>query len=670
MKLFNKLAFVLALGMIIAMAAPAEKAQAAVNDKTVSYVHSEEYIEVTTTASGKIYYTDSYNTKSPSSTVWYEVKADGSGKAEIDISWIKATADTTIYIKDTTTATPYKVVIAKQENQFGVAFTTQEKVTVGTTGEVTFSTSNSLKDDDFGSIYFYTGKGSTAVHVSDLTKIEWKKGTNGKWKDLQKTASDPTSITLDYTDYLTKGATIYFRVKAVDDTDKNSTYEGKVASKEVKYVISKQANAPVVTINPTTFVISLKSGQEYKISGATEFVKVTGNKDLTDDATKKLRKSNTLYHFTNANSKGAYAYDVNDEFKITVRTAATATKVASKERTITLLKPADITTLDVTSNKLASSYIKEYDKTSGILVTNKTSANLQVAVIEKVDGNLDQTIIGTNTALKWVTVKAATASKDGTGKIPYSSYKNLTNPMVIYRYAPVTENKSTTEIEYRVASESAKLPVVTVESRTLSASTTVVGGTLTDNSNQTYTLVAPVKAEDYTIDIDLATTNVSENGVTPKITTVYANKGGNVVTNGKVTSTGKITVKIPKTAQSSIGQYTIEVEGAKITLNVELQAAKKLNLSLTGGSEIDNGKTKVAVTNMEESDTTLEYVVGDSLVDYVDYNGNKATGSAAVPSGNLVSVTAGEYLTIYEIKDDKIIGFSSVKVTSGQVGSK
>lgn len=478
------LVFSLAIGVLSApKVVKAAATDIGLTDITVNY-DSESVAVSSDYQASKIYFTDKIDTKYPSKTEWDSVTTNSEGTkktAIIDISWMKK-SDAILYIKsDAKKATVYPIQMNAEEGTLKAYYSGIDTVLISKDAtETKLTPDNSFTAVDSGYVYFTMGKGEALTQFTDLSKLEWKKGTTGKWFSCD---------TLTLNSYISKGAALYFRIKAVDSTTltlKDDVYvtEGNRASKESKVTISRIAREPSIKVNQSSYAIALKSGMEYQVNDA-DWIDV---KNAHGDEKGKVGVITLFDLYTKYTSKDVNtktSYSASASLTINVRLAATNKKIASKERIIEMLPTGNAKELaglndTVTENDLLTfSYKKDNDETSGLTITNSSKYSFDVAVVDKTDENimtnnaLDEEKIIKNRAIYWKTVKEASYNDEGTivgkprlGYIYNYKYEDILkeNRIVIYRLTQINEDSKTEEIEFRVVSkaEQTEMPKVTV----------------------------------------------------------------------------------------------------------------------------------------------------------------------------------------------------------------
>ncbi len=168
---------------------------------------------------------------------WNEVDGpvtenDGKYYIEMDISWISANADVTVYFKGNTDSTAISVTVPKANSSFKVKY---DKVNV-----------------DF-----------TFVGNDGSSKFMWRKTTDYNWQtvdfDITKTSYKNFIKTID--DLRFKGTKIVIRIGQIKGTSESNP--GERPSKDVTVAITKMAAAPNLKVNVKKMEVNTKTSMEY-----------------------------------------------------------------------------------------------------------------------------------------------------------------------------------------------------------------------------------------------------------------------------------------------------------------------------------------------------------------------------------------------------------------------
>ena len=275
--------------------------------------------------------------------------------------------------------------------------------------------------------YFTFQKDETAF--TELADVEWRAGVAMNYKEL-------TELNMNL--YLASGATLYFRLNDGDEP----------ISKEAKLKIRKPAKAPSVKLDGSKLTIALKDKQQYRLiyrDGSYT------NWNSPSAGTKQMAIADL------AGIRGDGVLNAFEESVIQVRMAATAKNVPSQIADIYLDIPG---TPEEGSQGISVKQADAMDIKKGLVVTNASEQEYQIAVanteswecggdVTKLIGMLDFSAKkGAEGALSWKAIKPGK-----TTKLSHSSIKGFEDSYVIlYRLAPVKENKATSEREFRIAS--------------------------------------------------------------------------------------------------------------------------------------------------------------------------------------------------------------------------
>lgn len=693
--------FLFAFLMVIGIAMPSVETKAAgelaAGDIKIDY--AEEVIDISTSTDlGVVYVTDKYDSSKPTKAKWetYALKADGSQYvATIDFdAFTKKTADSVVYVKGDTTV--YPIQINRQDKSFTATFSGFNSVIPKKmTSAVTLDATNSVTATDCGYIYFTKLTGNVTT-LAPLTVIQWKKGTTGDWKSISN---------LNLTWYTNKGTSLSFRIAPSSVVGIGTLTEGVYvntgarASKEVKITYKKRDNAPTVKVDGSRYTINLKKGQEYKVGTDGQWINVSAAHG--DPAKNGKVGTITLYDlfksFTSDTVNTLYSYSSDAASTIYIRTAATSSKITSKTTTVALEATLDAAAVaklddaDATNDLLTAAYTKPYDKLSGVGFTNSTKYTYQVAVVDKnlvyESSALNQEKVITsssNREFTWYTVKAGTFNnadtllKVGTGKIPSNKYEDIAEAdrIIIYRIATIADNNKTEVNEFRVASITKQLtmPTATVQALTFTDEASVVS---TDATTKVVTVTLTASSETITKELAVTLSNPSvTTGVTPKIAcvsdatstagTVTAPTGVRLLANGVLKAdSGKMKVNISPSGKSSTSYWRVTAEGATTYVKLVVTAPDAGTIST---ALLEKGTTtgKMKITATAGTGNTLSYKLGTTQVTGIKV-GETVSGATSFSSGKEIAVTAGQYITIYELNSGKVVNFYSAQITADMI---
>lgn len=251
--------------------------------------------------------------------IWEEIDVDSPDTTEIDFSWLSSSSDNTLIFKGDQDDTEVRVKILGRAKKLEVS--------------ISYADIAILKSSDtiapLLNIMTSAGTADDPIVFGDL---EWKKGNEGKWKNV----SLLTVTKLEK--YQIMGTELYFRINAQNDdaTDVaedtvNHPYpngtRGRRVSSPVRLRIAKKAAAATVGIDGSKLTANVGYGKEYR---------VIINSITPNSWTKVMdrKSSRSLEEIVNDGSDG-----LSDSFPkmvIEIRDYATSTKAASKITRIAL----------------------------------------------------------------------------------------------------------------------------------------------------------------------------------------------------------------------------------------------------------------------------------------------------------------------------------------------
>lgn len=433
MKHGKLLVVLLCMAMTVFMAKPgqAEAAGGAtmLPDSSILINYEEESVEVLAGDNTEIFYSDSSTAQN-----WESAPIVG-GKAIFDISWIKPSTTARIYIRGDKDQVVTARYIDAQENlsvQFVGDLSAADVVDIDKWKEAykkydSFST-------ETGYILFFLKKGGVGTAFFELEKIEWRKGDNGNWRPFAK---------LNFAEMNAKGASLQFRLKAVNDADTADKKSGKRYSGTAKLTLQKIAAAPAVSVNNAAMSLGIRNGMEYSLNKKDWYLIPVYARTATTD---RMSVPVTDFDFlptTNirvtaiavpmvmqvaANTRidrelvetnpGRYICQKNEAGELTgvyvyVRTAASDKKAASK--TAEVLLPFAVGKPDIEKD-ITVTYQQTKTGNAGVVLVNNTLStdpvDYQYAVVENPDTMTPEEL----SEVKWSTLKAEKTVKVGSSK--------------------------------------------------------------------------------------------------------------------------------------------------------------------------------------------------------------------------------------------------------------
>lgn len=422
----------------------------------------KESITVTTAKDSVIYFTDNYSTDLEK---WYfcEVR---NGKAVFDISWLKSSATTKLYLcGDVQTKVTCREI--EWQEKLGASFTGTLLSTDITESEKWIAVYQAYPNfsEDTGYLVFTVKEDNRDKAYFALSDIEWRKGDSGVFRSFSE---------LDLREMNMKGITLQFRIRGKDEQVPGDG-TGYRASSLAKVAIQKLGNAPTITLHEDSATINVKNGMEFSLDGVHwTLIPAYNKKAVTADymvgqaereqaiaaITTTTKVSKVLLHrllgektsqpLTKAYITGKYTesqriYDTADRTQATgiylyVREAATVKKPASRIRKVFL--PFSGQNDVAWADDILLSPVPSKTGTGGVQVENRLSERIQVAIVTPED---QKTITDWNdldvSELKWTSIKAKKSLKLAYSKVPKGSY-----------------------LLYRIAAEEGELPSTYVRS--------------------------------------------------------------------------------------------------------------------------------------------------------------------------------------------------------------
>lgn len=442
-KRYGRLAaFVFLLTLCLIVPRRAEAADTAIPDSSISVNYDYETLTVTTDDDTVVYFTDSYTNNVEK---WYKCEVRN-GEASFDISWIKKTATVRLYLCGDVNTKVVSKDIGWQE-KLGVSFTGTLLATDITEAEEWKKAYKEypLFSEDTGYFIFVLDTAGRRTSYFDLATIEWRKGSDGVWRDLDE---------LDLKEMYIRGITLNFRIKAVNDT--NGT-NGARTSTIAKISLARLSEDSGVKLETTRMEVSIKNGQEYSLDGknwiliptydrsavsANDKVTQADREQAISPITTQTRvsgmlvqellglKTNEKMDKDNVKAKinSLVCDDAETGFYIYIRTAGTKKKAASQ---ITKLyvpftqAPAS----EAKQTDLVIAYLESKTATGGMTITNNNpDYKYEFAVITPDEQKgIDWDNIDVRT-IKCTSIKPGRTAKIAAAKLPKGSY-------LIYRIA-------------------------------------------------------------------------------------------------------------------------------------------------------------------------------------------------------------------------------------------
>lgn len=298
-------------------------------------------------------------------SVWEEIPGgvDEKQQATMDISWISASGNVSLYLKGDKSKNPVKVVVPKQNTKFKAKFNTLD---------------NTIKFSN----------------MKDAKAVYWKKTNSSEWILFQSAnEAEQKKFANMIENFCTKGITLQFRTAQVKGTSAEQV--GARPSKVSSVTISKRATAPSVSLNYSTLMFGAKKTLEYKLSDSETWMDVSSQKLYLEDVIPKA-----IYN------EGIQTEELEDTISVDFRTKATSSKIASQICTLQI--PMQKNTLldnvifSYTGSKQCKIEIIKKELSDEIVLDAASSTNPYEYTIVKAGDTFD-----VHTA-KWTTITSET----------------------------------------------------------------------------------------------------------------------------------------------------------------------------------------------------------------------------------------------------------------------
>ena len=644
-RITRKYQLITLLGMLFALLflIPGQKTFAAVDTavrvNTVGY-YKEELI-VLNNGNSKIYFATEVDAAKNN---WDVVDADANAEdtTMIDLSWLSPTTTNIIMVKGDKDATQSRVILNPRAQKLEIS--------------INYSNMDALKDGDtIASMINIMTTAGTGENPIDFYDLEWRKGTNGKWEE-----ADTLTVGL-LKKYLVKGTDLYFRIKALDDIITGTNYpdgtKGRRSSNEYKLKIAKNAPAAVYGVDGERFTAPIKYGKEYRVTvnnATSKWVKVT-------DRSIRLLPLSTVIN--NPAYDGTTKDKAFPAMKIEVRDYATSKAAASKITVIELDAQRTINK-DIVNGKAPSDAVEKKD--DNIYVSYNGNKNI-VVTIPMASASLpyEYTIVKDKDTLNmskavWTSITKGTdikilASKAVEGGTLYVRQKEITYKAATVTSSAVGFKLASTYVTHKISYPS--IPEI------VDASYTFTKG--------------------YSGDITFYAT-LNANGKVAFEEKIKSIKIGtkDIVFDASVTDAGGIkTMAILLKAESlktlancynkaitiTYTNGTIDKTSIKLTIQNPTAAGR---LTVTPGKGTNPGTVGFTVVTAKAADNTWAYVITDAVISNVNNIDKISAKTSATPVSfdtakmDNILVTAGQYITIFELNTDgTILKYKSILIT-------
>ena len=569
----------------------------------------------------------------------------------IDLSWLSPSIENILMIRgEDEDAAPARVIIVERTRKLEVS------ISYAAFGGL-------LKSDSIATLLNIMTTEGSAENPITYNDLEWKKGDGGKWKAI----SELTVGQLEK--YQIKGTYLYFRIKADNDDASDITLKhpftdgtkGRRASSDVKVKIAKKVSPMVIGVDGEEFTAEIKYGKEYQVT----FAGVTKKwKPVTDRAVKFLSLSEIL---NDSSKDGTVAANALPEMLIEIRDYSTAKTAASKITEIALEAQRIVTgsifekVVPVGTTSADKDIYVYYNGIKNMVITvpSATVDEPYEYCIVKPDDFFDlQRVVWTSiTKGSGIKILATKAVEGGTLYVRMKEIKSkeATRTTLAVGYALASTYVSTT-IKYP------SIPKITSSNFTFTkgySNSIVFNIPLnTLGKNPFETVIKSIKLGTRDIAFDQALVEVILD------TTKPTEKLYSITVTLKDTSLITMTNCFARLITINFVNGTIDKTSVKLTIQSPTQA---YSLTATAAKATTTvGSTKVTVVSALGSGNSFVYAISDTVVTNINLEDKivvKApTFTAITPE---IAITAGKYLTIYEINSGGfIIKFKSILITT------
>ena len=262
--------------------------------------YTNENIIVNNNGNARIYFATENDAARNS---WEVMLADTGLTSEIDFSWVSPTAPQTIVIKGED-GIQHRVTLRERARKLEVSISYDKMAGLP-------------KSATIASMVNIMSTAGTGENPITFDNLEWRKGENGSWRHT-------SSLTVAQLEKLQiKGADLYFRIMATNDTTLRDGSAGRRVSKEVRLKIAKKASPIVVGIDGEDFTADIRYGKEYRVTVGGI---ISNWVQVTDRATREV----PLALIVNDGSTGLKSDKSFPAMVIEIRNYATASAAASK----------------------------------------------------------------------------------------------------------------------------------------------------------------------------------------------------------------------------------------------------------------------------------------------------------------------------------------------------
>ncbi len=676
------LRFALGLALIGVILSPKQIAAAATADpvKVVAVEYYEEQVFVLNNGNSKIYYATEADAARNN---WEIIPIDSGDLTMIDISWLPESVENILVVRGDENKTQSRIIIGAKPTKLGITINYGNMSLVGV-GQPIGAMVNIMSS---------VGTGNNPITFDDL---EWRKGTNGQWRN-----SSELTVEL-FEKYLTKGTNLYFRIRAVDDqaTISNSSgninlnarrkagqlggllyYKGQTLtigtnypdgrggrrfSSEVKVKVVKQAPSMVTGIDGSKFFAAIKYGNEYRVTTDST---TSGWTQVTDRTVKSLSLSTILKDATKDGTIKANAFPA---MKIEVRNYATTKAVASKITEINLSKQRTLDSVveegKLPANPSDADKAKIYvyyngDKNIGITIPLATASNAYEYCITKKNETIDISKASWTAITKGTEVKVL-PSKAVDGGTLYIRQKEIKSQAATSTKPAVGYQLASTYVTHPISYPS--VPVIAKVTHVFTKGYSgdyVFDVVLSVNSKEPFeTGIKTIKLG--TKEIEFTPAAPTTNGTTTTMQVTLKKSSLEVLANC-----------IGKPITITFMNGTIDKTSIKLTIQNPSSAG---TLSVTNAKGTNTGTTSFTVGTAKASSNTWYYILTETAITDVTTMDTltkvapgKTQNSFTTNTVDNIPITATDkYITIFEVdKDGFVVKYKSILLTSDMIKS-
>jgi hypothetical protein len=635
-------------------------AATAVTVNKVDYVN--ENLIVNNKGNSKIYYATEIDAGKGNWEI-IDVDSNSTSTTLIDISWLSPTVENIIKIKGDGDQTQSRIIIKERTKKLDIS--------------INYSNINIVKIGDPIALLvnIMSSEGNGNEPLTFTNDLEWRKGDGGSWQ----AAALLTKELLEK--FQIKGTYLYFRIKAIDDTSTTTPLyiadgsKGRRASSEVKVKIVKKTLPMVVGIDGEDFTAAIKYGNEYRITSINGVTQSPPWIQVTDRAVKILPLSEILNQKVLIGTNyelidGTITAKYFPAMEIEVRDYATSKTSASKITKITLNAQRTLSgaifesAVPVGANATDKNIYIGYNGIKNMTITIPSATPEEpfeycIAIVKPgypfEPERAVWTSVTKNTEVKILSSKAI----DG-GKL-YVRQKEVKSKSATKTQAAVAFKLASTYLELNNGIIYPSIPEITDKSYTFTkgaAYASPIKFTITLNVTGRKPFETKIK------NIKLGTKEIK---FTPSVTTV--NNVSTMEVTLLDTSLAAMTNCYNKAITITYMNGTVDKTSIKLTIQNPTPAASLTATAAASAGTAGSGTT-ITLVNTAGTGNSFYYTIDSAAVT----GKNTADKLTAVNSYqytglDITGVTAGQYITIYEVTntDKYIVKYKSILITEALI---